>query len=75
MTAPVVASSVNLRILLEEMIERDASDLHITAGERPKLRIDGEIQNSNIDFTMSPKDTMQLAYSVLTENQKKRFEM
>ncbi len=75
MTAPVVASSVNLRILLEEMIERDASDLHITAGERPKLRIDGEISNSNIDFTMSPKDTLQLAYSVLTENQKKRFEM
>jgi twitching motility protein PilT len=75
MTAPVVASSVNLRILLEEMIERDASDLHITAGERPKLRIDGEITNSNLDFTMTPKDTMQLAYSVLTENQKKRFEM
>ena len=31
-------SAVNLRTLLEEMIERDASDLHITAGERPKLR-------------------------------------
>jgi twitching motility protein PilT len=75
MTAPVLASSVNLRVLLEEMIERDASDLHITAGERPKMRIDGEIQNSNLEFVMSPKDTMQLAYSVLTENQKKRFEM
>src|SRR6188474_102946 len=75
MTAPVVASSVNLRVLLEEMIERDASDLHITAGERPKLRIDGEITNSNLEAVMSPKDTMQLAYSVLTENQKKRFEM
>jgi twitching motility protein PilT len=76
MTAPAVAASgVNLRVLLEEMIERDASDLHITAGERPKVRIDGEITNSNIEFVMSPKDTMQLAYSVLTENQKKRFEM
>jgi twitching motility protein PilT len=75
MTAPVLASSVNLRVLLEEMIERDASDLHITAGERPKMRIDGEIQSSNLEFVMSPKDTMQLAYSVLTENQKKRFEM
>src|SRR6476659_8259364 len=75
MTAPVVASSVNLRILLEEMIERDASDRHVTAGERPKLRVDGEITNSNLEFVMSPKDTMQLAYSVLTENQKKRFEM
>jgi twitching motility protein PilT len=75
MTAPVLASSVNLRVLLEEMIERDASDLHITAGERPKMRIDGEIQSSKLDFVMTPKDTLQLAYSVLTENQKKRFEM
>jgi twitching motility protein PilT len=75
MTAPVLASSVNLRVLLEEMIERDASDLHITAGEKPKMRIDGEIQSSKLDFTMTPKDTMQLAYSVLTENQKKKFEM
>src|SRR3979490_793419 len=75
MTVPIVASSVNLRVLLEEMIERDASDLHVTAGERPKLRIDGEITNSNLEFVLSPKDTLQLAYSVLTENQKKRFEM
>ena len=65
---------VNLRALLEEMIERDASDLHITAGERPKLRIDGDITNSNVDYVLHPKDTLQLAYSVLTENQKKRFE-
>ena len=75
MTAPAVASSVNLRVLLEEMIERDASDLHVTAGEKPKMRIDGEIQSSRLDFVMTPKDTMQLAYSVLTENQKKKFEM
>ena len=76
MTAPAIApSGVNLRVLLEEMIERDASDLHITAGERPKLRIDGEITNANVEFVMTPKDTLQLAYSVLTENQKKRFEM
>jgi twitching motility protein PilT len=64
-----------LRVLLEEMIERDASDLHVTAGEKPKMRIDGEIQSSRLDFVMTPKDTLQLAYSVLTENQKKRFEM
>ena len=75
MTAPAPATGVNLRVLLEEMIERDASDLHVTAGERPKMRIDGEITNSNLEFVMTPKDTLQLAYSVLTENQKKRFEM
>ena len=70
----VPASGVNLRQLLEEMIERDASDLHITAGERPKLRIDGEITNSHSEHVLTPKDTLQVAYSVLTENQKKRFE-
>ncbi len=75
MTAPATSPGVNLRVLLEEVIERGASDLHITAGERPKLRIDGEITNSNVEYVMNPKDTLQLAYSVLTENQKKRFEM
>ncbi len=65
---------LNLRALLEDMIERDASDLHITAGERPKLRIDGEIVDSRHPGVLTPKDTLQVAYSVLTENQKKRFE-
>jgi twitching motility protein PilT len=78
MTAPAASSastSVNLRALLEEMIERDASDLHITAGERAKLRVDGDITNATLEYVLTPKDTLQLAYSVLTENQKKRFEM
>jgi twitching motility protein PilT len=74
MTAPI-PTGVNLRTLLEEMIERDASDLHITAGERAKMRIDGDIVNSKNDYVLSPKDTLQIAYSVLTEQQKKRFEM
>jgi twitching motility protein PilT len=64
----------NLRSLLEEMIQRDASDLHITAAERPKLRVDGDIVDSSVVEVLTPKDTLQLAYSVLTENQKKRFE-
>jgi twitching motility protein PilT len=68
------AMAINLRALLEEMIEREASDLHITAGERPKIRIDGDITNSRIETVLAPKDTLQLAYSVLTEQQKKRFE-
>ena len=66
--------SLNLRALLEEMIEKRASDLHVTAGERPKLRIDGAITDSGADHVLTPKDTLQLTYSILTENQKKRFE-
>jgi len=65
---------VNLRALLEEMIEKDASDLHIVAGERPKIRVDGDIVNASSNEVLAPKDTLSLAYSVLTEGQKKRFE-
>jgi twitching motility protein PilT len=65
---------VNLRALLEEVIEKDASDLHIVAGERPKLRVDGDIVSASSTEVLTPKDTLSLAYSVLTENQKKRFE-
>ena len=65
---------INLRALLEEMIEKDASDLHLVAGERPKIRVDGDIVNASSDEVLTPKDTLSLAYSVLTENQKKRFE-
>ncbi|HEV8124751.1 MAG TPA: type IV pilus twitching motility protein PilT [Gemmatimonadales bacterium] len=66
--------TVNLRALLEEMIEKEASDLHVTAGERPKLRVDGDITSASAPEVLTPKDTLSLAYSVLTENQKKRFE-
>ena len=66
---------LNLRSLLEEVIEREASDLHVTVGERPMLRIDGHIVPARSPSPLSGKDTLQLAYSVLTEGQKKRFEL
>ncbi len=65
---------LNLRGLLQEMIQKGASDLHLTVGERPKLRIDGDLVNANAPQVLNPKDTLQLAYSILTEAQKKRFE-
>lgn len=68
-------SPISLRQLLEEMIERKASDMHITAGERIKFRIDGDLTSARSDYVLQPKDTLQLAYSILTENQKKKFEV
>jgi len=65
---------LNLRVLLQEMIQRGASDLHVTVGTPPKIRIDGDLINSNINQVLAPKDTLALAYSILTDNQKKRFE-
>ncbi|HEX7120530.1 MAG TPA: type IV pilus twitching motility protein PilT [Longimicrobiales bacterium] len=74
MSSQQAPSPINLRALLEEMIRRGASDLHLTAGDRPKLRIDGAIVNASTGHVLTAKDTLQLAYSILTEQQKKRFE-
>ncbi len=71
---PTGDGGLNVRALLEEMIQRGASDLHITVGEPPRLRVDGELIDSSKNRVLTPKDTLTLAYSILTEQQKKRFE-
>jgi twitching motility protein PilT len=71
---PPQQQELSLRVLLQEMIQRGASDLHITVGNPAKLRIDGDLTNSRIGQVLAPKDTLTLAYSILTDNQKKRFE-
>jgi len=55
------------------MIEQNASDLHITSGSPPQLRIDGTLRPVNVP-PLSPTETKRLAYSILTEKQKKQFE-
>jgi len=64
---------VNLRDLLQEMIEKGASDLHITAGLPPMLRVDGEVIATDRP-ALTPEQTQSIAYSVLNEEQQKRFE-
>ena len=63
-----------MRELLEEMVEKGASDLHITAGLPPQYRIDGSIVPTQFDV-LAGDDTQNLAYSILNEEQKKRFEV
>ena len=64
---------VTLRQLLEEMVHRKASDLHITAGVPPEFRIDGSVTASEYEV-LSPDMTADLAYSVMSDDQRKRFE-
>jgi twitching motility protein PilT len=64
---------VNLHQLLRAMIEKGASDMHITTGSPPLLRIDGAIVPLKLP-PLSPVETKQLCYSVLTEEQKIEFE-
>ncbi len=63
----------SLRELLEEMMKRDASDLHLTAGLPPQYRVDGDIVSSSFEV-LTADDTRALAYSVLNDEQKKSFE-
>lgn len=59
--------------LLQQMIEKGASDLHITTGTAPRMRIDGSL--TEIDSPpLTPSDTKTLCYSILTDAQKHRFE-
>jgi twitching motility protein PilT len=69
------ADELSLRGMLEEMMERKASDLHITAGECPRFRVDGRLLKGNITRRLTARDTLSLTYSILTEKQKQRFEM
>ena len=66
-------ADLTLRQLLEDMVQRKASDLHVTAGVPPELRIDGSITPTEYDV-LSPEKCASLAYSVLSDEQRKKFE-
>jgi twitching motility protein PilT len=63
----------NLHQLLKAMVEKGASDLHITTGSPPQLRIDGKLVPLKTP-PLTPVDTKQLCYSILTDAQKHKFE-
>lgn len=65
--------ATNLYELLQLMAERGASDLHITTGSPPQLRINGKLTPVGSTVLAAP-DTKQMCYSILTEAQKHRFE-
>jgi twitching motility protein PilT len=59
--------------LLKIVVDRDGSDLHISTSTPPQVRIHGHLERLAMP-ELSPSDTKQLVYSVLTDSQKKRFE-
>jgi twitching motility protein PilT len=63
----------NLHQLLKAMVEKGATDLHVTTGSPPQLRIDGRL----VPLKTAPLtnvETKQLCYSILTDAQKHKFE-
>ncbi len=64
---------ISLHQLLKAMIEKGASDLHITTGTSPQLRIDGSLHPLDLP-SLDASQTKQLCYSILTDAQKHKFE-
>jgi twitching motility protein PilT len=59
--------------LLKQTVELSGSDLHLSIGSAPQVRVHGELQK--LDHPeLTPSDTKALSYAVLTDAQKKRFE-
>jgi twitching motility protein PilT len=61
--------------LLEQMVARGASDLHLSAGAPPTLRVRGEMERLEERGKLMPNDTQQLLYRVLSSEQQKRLEI
>ena len=59
--------------LLKAMVDLDGSDLHIATNTPPQIRVHGHLQRLQLP-DLSPSETKNLVYSVLTDSQKKRFE-
>jgi twitching motility protein PilT len=65
---------ITLSELLKKLSEFGGSDLHITTNTPPQIRVDGHLRPLEGYKVLTSADTKQLAYSVLTDAQKHRFE-
>src|ERR687883_2092459 len=65
---------ITLSELLKKLTELNGSDLHITTNTPPQVRVDGHLRSLEGYRPLTSADTKQLAYSVLTDAQKHRFE-
>src|SRR5512147_2394403 len=64
---------ITLPELLKTTVEMGASDLHLATNTPPQVRVDGSLRRLPLP-ELSAADTKRLAYSALTDSQKRRFE-
>jgi twitching motility protein PilT len=61
--------------LLEQLVARGASDLHLSAGSKPAVRVRGQIERIEEIERLTPERTQQLMYQILSSEQQKHFEI
>lgn len=64
---------LTLNQLLKQMVDQGGSDLHLTTNSPPQIRVDGVLRAVNAE-PLTPTQTKQLSYSILTDKQKHRLE-
>ena len=69
-----IASQITLPELLKKMTDAGGSDLHLSTNSAPQVRVHGHLSALAGYAPLTPADTKRLAYSVLTDAQKHRFE-
>jgi twitching motility protein PilT len=67
------AMALNIQEMLKELVDQGGSDLHITTGTSPQIRVNGKLRPLNYP-SLTPTDTRQIVYSILTDSQRHRFE-
>src|SRR5438552_16296276 len=67
-------NAFSIDTLLEQMVAHNASDLHLTVGSQPALRVRGQLERLDAFPVMSADTTRQLLYRIISSEQQKRLE-
>jgi twitching motility protein PilT len=72
---PAIAQTSSVDDLLERMVARGASDLHVTSGSEPAIRVNGRLERLADTARLSSEDTQRLLYRILSTEQQKQLEV
>jgi twitching motility protein PilT len=70
-----MSAQISIDSLLEQMVARNASDLHITVGTPPSLRMRGHVERMEGVPPLSPEQTQHMLYRILSSEQQKHLEI
>ena len=74
-STPQPAAPSSIDQLLEQVVVRGASDLHLTVGIEPVVRVNGHLQRLEEFGRLAPEDTQRMLYRILSTEQQKHFEI
>ena len=68
------AAAYNYKVVLQQMVQQNASDLHLKVGRPPTIRIDGELKALDMP-ALRPEDLRSIGEQIIPPKQRKEFEV